>query len=64
VVDLSVFDSCNTMLVLFWKNLFVGDGLDGGVVVVLMYLTVDYGLSLIMLCALNLLVGDCGIDSL
>lgn len=58
VVDLLVLDRSDVVGVLLWQNLTVLDRLDGGVVVVLVHLTVDGSLSLLVLGAGDVLLLD------
>lgn len=48
VMVLPMLDGNNVVLVLFWKDFAVFDWLDRGMVVVLVHLTVDGGLSFFM----------------
>lgn len=64
VLDVAVLDAGHLVGVLFGEDLAVLDGLDGGVVVVLVDLTVDgFGL-LVELGASYMLVLDGGVDGL
>ena len=51
-----MLDGNNVVMVLLWENFAVFDWLDGGMVVVLMYFTVDGGLSFLMANLCDLLV--------
>jgi len=62
--DVTVLSLMLMVRVLLWKNFAVLDRLNGGVVVVLMNLTV-YGLcDILVLSAGDILVLDCWVDSL
>lgn len=64
VLEVSLLDSTHVMCVLFWENLLVLDGLDSGVVMVLVNLAV-YSTGLVgMLCASDMLVGNSWVDGL
>lgn len=56
VMVLPVLDGNNVVSVLLRKDFAVFDGLDGGMVVVLVHLTVDGGLSFLMANLCNLFV--------
>src|SRR4051812_35020584 len=56
VVDVAVLNTGHFVGVLFWENLFVLDGLDGGVVVVLVDLPVYDCLSIFVLITSYILV--------
>ena len=56
VMVLSMLDGNNVMMVLFWEDFAVFDWLDRGMVVVLMYFTIDGGLSFLMANLCDLLV--------
>ena len=56
VMVLPMLDGNNVVMVLFWEDFAVFDWLDRGMVVVLMYFTVDGGLSFFMANLCDLLV--------
>lgn len=58
VLDVAVLDTCHLVGVLLWENLLVGDGLDRGVVVVLVNFTVDGGGNIFVSGWGDGLVGD------
>lgn len=60
VVVLTNLDGCHVVDVLLGQNLLVLDGLDGGVVMVLVDLTVDGGLHILVAGLDNLLLDDSG----
>lgn len=64
VVDLAVLSANQVVRVLLRKNLTVLDGLDGGVEVILVDLTVDDLLSFLVLCASDMLIHNGRVDSL
>ena len=64
VASFAVLNGHHLVLVLFRENLTVLDGLDGGVVVILVDLTVNGGLSLFMLVFMNAFLLDRRIDLL
>ena len=60
VLDLTRLDRGHSVGVLFGENLAIFDWLNGGVVMVLMHLTIDGGLSLFMTLLNDLLVYHSG----
>ena len=58
VVSFAMLNGHHLVLVLFWQNLTGLDGLDRGVVMVLVDLPVDGGLSLFMLVFVNTFLLD------
>jgi hypothetical protein len=64
MVDVTLLHSGHDMLVLFRKHLLVVHRLDGGVVVVLVDLTVNGGLDLIVTGSLDSLLGNGRVDDL
>jgi len=64
VVDFPVLGADQVVGVLFWENLTVLDGLDGGVEVILVDLTVDDLLSFLVLCASDMIIHNGRVDSL
>lgn len=64
VLDLTVLNTDNVVAVLLWKNLAVLDWLDGGVVMILVNLTVDGSGSLLVLGLGDMLVYNGWVDSL
>ena len=56
VIELSVFHVDEIMLVLLGKNLTVGDGLDGGVIMILVDLLVESSLNVFVSLGLDALV--------
>jgi len=64
VVVLTVLDGSGTVLVLLGKNLTVLNGLDGGVVVVLVDLTVDGTSHVLVVCLVDSLLCDSRGDGL
>jgi len=58
VLELAVLDRDNVVVVRLREDLAVDDGLDGGVVVVLVHLFVDGRLHVLVLRAVDGLVGD------
>lgn len=58
MVVLTLLDGNDVVVVGFRENLTILDGLDGGVEVVLVHLTVDGGLNFLMTCLLDGLVHD------
>jgi len=64
VMVFSMLNAHHLMAMLFGKDLFVGDGLNGGMVMMLMYLTVNRCLSLLFLMTMDLLILDGRVDFL
>jgi len=64
VVELFVDDTLHLVGVLLWENLLVLDGLDGGVVVVLVDLAINSLSELLMSGGLDVLAGDSWSDAL
>jgi hypothetical protein len=64
MLNVAVLNANLVMGVLFWENFAVLDGLNGGVVVVLMNLAVYNCLNILMLCASYSLVLNGGVDGL
>jgi len=64
VLDVAVLNASHLVAVLFWEYLTVLDGLNGGVVVILVDLTVDRCGDILMSCGSNRLVLNRGVDGL
>lgn len=64
VLDVAMLDPGQLVAVLLGEDLAVLDGLDGGVVVVLVHLAVHGRLDVLMLRAGDVLVGDGRVDGL
>jgi len=62
VLDVAVLNTGHLVGVLLWENLTILNWLDGGVVVILVDLTVDGSLSLINLSTGDALIGDSWVD--
>ena len=64
VLDVAVLNASHVMRVLLGHHLLVLDGLDGGMVVILVNFTVNSRLDVLMLGASDVLVGDGRVDAL
>ena len=64
MLDVSVLHIMYLVAVLFWKNFTMLDGLDGGVMMVLMDFTIYGGGGILMLSTGDTLVLNSGVDSL
>jgi len=64
VLNVTVLSLVLAMVVFFWEDLTVLDGLDGGVVVILVNFTVYCLCNVLVLGARDVLVLDCGVDIL
>jgi len=64
VLELAVLDAGHLVRVLFWEDLAVMDGLNRGVVVVLVYLAVDSLGDILVVRFVNMLVLDGGVHGL
>ena len=62
VVDLFMLNTSKVVLVLLWKNLFVLNWLDGGVVMILVDLTINGSGGLLMSSLGDVLIGDSWVD--
>ena len=64
VLEVAVLDAGHLVALLLGEHLAVLDGLHGGVVVVLVHLAVYGRLGVFVLGALDILVGDGGVEGL
>lgn len=64
VLDVAVLNAGHLVGVLFWEHFAVGDGLNGGVVVVLVHFAVNDCLSVLVLSAGDALVLHSGVHGL
>ena len=64
VLDVTVLYADHVVAVLLGENLLVFDRLDGGVVMVLMHLTVNGSLNILVVSTGDVLVSDSWVDGL
>ena len=64
VLDVAVLDACHLVAVLLGEDLAILNGLDGGVVVVLMNFAVNGSRHILLSSRCHLLVLDCWVDGL
>jgi len=64
VLQIASLDTCHLVGVLLWKNLTIFDRLNGGVVVVLVDLSVNSGGNILVLSACDILLSDSWVDGL
>jgi hypothetical protein len=64
VINVAVLDTAHLVAVLFWENFAVLDGLDGGVVMVLVNLAVDRCGHILLSSGSDLLVLNGWVDGL
>jgi len=63
MLELSLLNGAHVVSVLLWEDFLMLDGLDGGVIVVLMDLTVNSFLDFFMTSWLHMLLSDSGSDT-